>query len=420
MEGWLPGFPRDVVSAGRGVLPSQEIRTLVRAGHVRAAVPMEDRQIQPASLDLRLGAEAYRLQASFLPGPGATVAGRLAELSMFRLDLSKPAVFERHGVYLVRLLERLRLPAYLSAKANPKSTTGRLDVFARLITDYGTEFERVQERYEGPLYAEVVPRTFSIIVSAGLSLSQLRFIRGRPLSSDTDRQLNLFNDPYPAHLDSQPGEAVIDKGLNLSVSLRGERETSVVAYRGRRDAPLVDLRKIGFYDACEFWDLIRSRPGDRLILNPGDFYILGSCERVSVPPEYAAEMMPFDPSVGEFRIHYAGFFDPGFGYGQRDIAGTQAVMEVRAHEVPFVIEHGQMVGRLDYERMLGVPDRIYGAAIGSAYQRQGLALSKQFRRAVRPSAAVGPSRPTAVPEPQVPLQHLGGTGRDDRRPDRHS
>lgn len=386
MDTWLPGFPQNVVSPGRGVLPSQEIQTLVQGGCVRAANSIEDRQIQPASLDLRLGEEAYRLQASFLPGPRSTVAGKLADLSMARIDLSQPAVFEKHCVYLVPLVEHLRLPANLSAKANPKSTTGRLDVFTRLITDYGTEFERVRERYEGPLYAEVVPRTFSVLVSAGLSLSQLRFIRGRPLSSDTDLNRLARRERLVYLDDSEPGEEVIDKGLNLSVSLRGDRETSVVAYRGRRDAPLVDLRKIGFYDARDFWDLIRY-PGDRLILSPRDFYILGSCERVSVPPEYAAEMTPIDPSVGEFRTHYAGFFDPGFGYGDKDVSGTRAVMEVRAHDVPFTIEHGQMVGRLDYERMLGVPDRIYGAAIGSAYQRQALALSKQFRREA-PAASV--------------------------------
>ena len=384
---WLPGFPQDVLSDERGVLPSQEIRALVRGGHIHAEGGVDDRQIQPASLDLRLGPVAYRLQASFLPGGTSTVQAKLDDLAMARIDLSRPMVFEKHCVYLVPLVEQLRLPDDLAAKANPKSTTGRLDVFTRLITDYGTEFERVEKGYVGPLYAEVVPRTFSVIVSTGLSLSQIRFMRGRPLSSDTDLQKLARRERLVYHDDSQPGKAVIRDGLNLSVSLRGERETDVVAYRGRRDAPLVDLHKIGHYDPRRFWDLIRSCPGERLILNPGDFYILGSCERVSVPPEYAAEMMPFDPSVGEFRIHYAGFFDPGFGHGENDITGTRAVMEVRAHEVPFVIEHGQMVGRLDYERMLDVPDRIYGTAIGSSYQRQALALSKQFRRA-EPAALV--------------------------------
>ncbi len=383
----LQEFHELVVPAGRGVLRSQDIRALVRGGHILGEAPVEDRQIQPASLDLRLGAEAYRLRASFLPGARSTVQAKLDDLSMARIDLSHPMVFEKQCVYLVRLVEHLRLPSDFRAKANPKSTVGRLDVFTRLITDYGTEFERVQEGYVGPLYAEVVPRTFSILVRAGLSLSQLRFIRGR--SSLSDPQLErLHRKEGLVYLDdTQPGAAVIRDGLNLSVSLRGERKTDVVAYRGRQDAPLVDLRKVGHYDPRQFWDLICDCPGNRLFLNPGDFYILGSCERVRVPPEYAAEMVPFDPSVGEFRTHYAGFFDPGFGFGDSEINGTQAVMEVRAPETSFVIEHEQMVGRLDYERMLGVPDRIYGAAIGSAYQRQGLALSKQFRRAV-PAAQV--------------------------------
>ncbi len=404
---WLPGFVRDevpeapgvlpsqelralVAPAGDGVLPSQGIRALVQGGHVPSALPIDNRQIQPASLDLRLGTEAHRLQASFLPGTRSPVAGKLKDLSMVQMDLSQPTVFEKHCVYLVRLVEQLRLPEDLAAKANPKSTTGRLDVFARLITDHGTEFERVREGYHGPLYVEVVPRTFSVIVNAGLSLSQLRFIRGR--SSPSNEQLErLRGQEGSVYLDdTEPGAPVPRR--NLSVSLRGERRTAVVAYRGRRDAPLVDLRKIGHYDPRRFWDLIRCCPDERLILNPGDFYILGSCEPVRVTPEFAAEMVPFDPSVGEFRIHYAGFFDPGFGYGDGDGIGTQAVMEVRAHEVPFVIEHGQMVGRLDYEPMLAVPDRIYGAKIGSSYQYQTLALSKQFRRDV-PAAQTRKSVP---------------------------
>ena len=399
MDVRLPGLARDVpseeprvlplqelkalvVPAGNGVLPSQEIRAFVDGGHVQATNPVEDRQIQPASLDLRLGTEAYRLQASFLPGAKSTVQAKLDHLSMARIDLSRPTVFEKGCVYLVRLVEQLRLPADFWAKANPKSTTGRLDVFTRLITDYGTEFERVEKGYVGPLYAEVVPRTFSILVRDGLSLSQLRFIRGRSSSSDAHLE-RLHKEEGLVYVDdSERGEAVIRDGLKLSVSLRGERQTDVVAYRGRRDAPLVDLRKRGHYDPRQFWDFIRSCPGERLILNPGDFYILGSCQRVRVPPKYAAEMVPFDPSVGEFRTHYAGFFDPGFGYGDKDITGTRAVMEVRAHDVPFAIEHGQMVGRLVYSHVLDIPDRIYGAAIGSAYQRQALALSKQFRRDV--------------------------------------
>ncbi len=386
----FPELARDVLPAvSTGVLPYQQIWALIRGGRIAAAEPVADDQVQPASLDLRLGAVAYRLQASFLPGRRSTVERKLDVLSMAELDLSSPTVLEKGCVYLAPLIESLRLPRGLSAKANPKSTTGRLDVFTRLITDYGAEFERVPDGYSGPLFAEIVPRTFSVIVQQGVRLSQLRFVRGKPPPTDAllerlDEAENLI---YLE--DDDPAPAEIRKGVKLSVSLRGRGASDVVGYRGRKNAPLIDMRRVDHYDPAAFWNEIRNLPGDRLILNPGDFYILGSRERVVVQPDCAAEMVPFDPSVGEFRIHYAGFFDPGFGYGESD-KGTRVVLEVRAHEVPFVIEHGQAVGRVVYSRLLDVPEKIYGASIGSSYQRQGLALSKQFRRAAAvPEAAEG-------------------------------
>ena len=397
----FPEFASSTPAVDEGVLPSQDIEKLVRAGRIHAAAPIRPAQIQPASLDLRLGSVAYRLQASFLPGRQSTVERKLAGLAMAELDLSRPTVLEKGCVYLVPLMERLRLPAELEAKANPKSTTGRLDVFTRLITDYGFEFERVPKGgYVGPLYAEVVPRTFSVIVHPGSSLSQLRFIRKRAQSSDSHLR-DLDREETLIYLDeTSPGTALIRDGLNVSVSLQGEREGDVVAYRGKKNTPLVDLRRVDHYEVAEFWDAIPNCPDGRLILNPGDFYILASRERVRVPPQYAAEMVPFDPAVGEFRIHYAGFFDPGFGYGDRNITGTRAVLEVRAHETPFVIEHGQIVGRLVYSRVLDVPEKVYGASIGSSYQRQELALSKQFRRpALRPRPAVERETAPRVPAP---------------------
>ncbi len=377
----FPELARDALPAvSTGVLPYQRIRALVRDGRITAAEPVADDQVQPASLDLRLGAVAYRLQASFLSGRHSTVARKLDALSMAELDLSSPTVLEKGCVYLAPLLESLRLPRGVSAKANPKSTTGRLDVFTRLITDYGSEFERVPDGYSGPLFAEIVPRTFSVIVQRGVRLSQLRFVRGKPPPTDSLLERLDEADNLVYLEDDGPAVADIQKGVRLSVSLRGRDVADVVGYRGRKNAPLVDLRRVGHYDPSAFWDEIRDLPDDRLILNPGDFYILGSRERVVVPPDCAAEMVPFDPTVGEFRIHYAGFFDPGFGYGDESDKGTRVVLEVRAHEVPFVIEHGQVVGRVVYSRLLEVPEKIYGASIGSSYQRQGLALSKQFRR----------------------------------------
>ena len=379
--GLFPESERSPSASESGVLPSQAIRHLLADGRIQASEPVADSQIQPASLDLRLGPSAYRLRASFLPGK-AKVESKLADLSMAKIDLSSANVLEKDCVYLVKLAEELWLPDDIEAKANPKSTTGRLDVFTRLITDYGAEFERVPNGYSGPLYAEIMPRTFSVIVHPGLSLSQIRFIRGQadlldPQTRTLDRKEQLV------YLDrTDPKKAKVRGGLELSVNLQGERAADVIAYKGRKNAPIVDMRRIDHYEPDEFWEAIAGRPDDRLILDPGAFYILVSRERVRVPPDHAAEMVPFDPSVGEFRIHYAGFFDPGFGYGgDGSIPGTRAVLEVRAHEAPFVIEHGQVVGRLVYSRMLEAPDKVYGQAIGSSYQRQELALSKQFRRA---------------------------------------
>ena len=303
---------------------------------------------------------------------------------MAPVNISGPTILEKGCVYLVKLLEELRLPEKLEAKANPKSTTGRLDVFTRLITDRGSEFERVEAGYSGPLYAEIMPRTFPVVVEAGISLSQIRFIRGRAQLSDT-RVRELDKKETLIYLEGEASAAIVKGGgVEISVSLERDETTGVVAYRGKQNAPLVDLKKT--YGAERFWDAITECPGGYLILNPGDFYILASRQRVRVPPQCAAEMVPFDPSVGEFRIHYAGFFDPGFGYGDGNIDGTRAVLEVRAHETPFVIEHDQLVGRLIYSLVRDYPQRIYGATIGSSYQRQELALSKQFRRSTSSSA----------------------------------
>ena len=364
--------------ATTGILPFQDICRLIDAARVSASAPIERAQVQPASLDLRLGAKAYRVRASFLPGE-ASVMSKIERLKMHEIDLTGPTVLEKGCVYIVELMEELKLPHDISGKANPKSTTGRLDIFTRLITDGGTEFEGVREGYKGRLYLEVVPRTFSILVSQGTRLNQLRFVRGNPPPSDA--KLGLLDQSEPlVYLEADgPQAAVIKDGLWISVDLEGAAANGVVGYRAKHHAPLVDLAKIAYYDPLEFWEPIVRNGARNLVLNPDDFYILASRELIRVPPNYAASMVPYDPSVGEFRIHYAGFFDPGFGYGANDIAGTRAVLEVRSHDVPFLIEHGQDVGRLIYDRLLGAPDKIYGGNIGSSYQSQGLALAKQFK-----------------------------------------
>lgn len=380
--GLFPDEPQESGSRNRGILPSQGIRELIRNGRVTAVPPIEEQHIQPASLDLRLGSIAHRVRASFLPGPNSTVAAKIEELRMARVDLNGAVVLEKDCVYLVPLLEELDLPDNISGKANPKSTTGRLDIFTRLITDYGVEFDRVPPGYKGKLYAEVVSRTFTVRIRAGMRLSQLRFVQGSPVAGDrTIRELD--QEQTLVYMDEEsPARARLHRGLRITLNLESSEPGEVIAYKARVGAPVVELDKINHYAHEQFWEAHYQSPEKSLILHPGDFYILASRERVRVPPDYAAEMVPFDPSDGEFRIHYAGFFDPGFGYGSSDIKGTRAVLEVRAHEVPFLMEHGQLVGRLNYMPLLSRPDKIYGTDIGSSYQQQSLTLSKQFRRKI--------------------------------------
>ena len=347
----------------RAALPDREIHALIRNESILPSGSIETNQVQPASLDLRLGSTAYRLQASFLPGDDATVVQRLKTLSMTRMDITKPSVLERGCVYLAPLVESLKLPPTTSGRANPKSTTGRLDIFTRLITDRGREFETVAAGYEGALYAEIVPRSFSVIVERGTRLNQVRLFQNRPTTP--------------------PMTGPEETSRRLSVNLLSTTPGAVIGYRAKKNTPLMDTRKIDHYDPLEFWDPIEEPRNGELILNPGDFYILGSRERVVVEADQSAEMMPFDASVGEFRIHYAGFFDPGFGCHVSGSPGTIAVLEVRAHDVPFVLQHGQVVGRIIYNRLMAKPDHLYGHGIGSHYHDQGIALSKQFKRDAR-------------------------------------
>jgi len=376
-----PELPAEEAQARTtGILPSQEISNLIARGNVIATPAINPDHIQPASLDLRLGDMAHRVRASFLAGPNSTVEAKIKDLRMARVDLTGASVLEKDCVYIIPLLEELNLPENISGKANPKSTTGRLDIFTRLITDYGTEFDHVPPGYKGKLYAEVVSRTFTVAIRAGMRLSQLRFVHGSARSSDRAIKGLDREEPLVYMDEDSPGKARIERGLRITVNLEGGEAGEIIAYKAKRYAPAIELDKIDFYPTEEFWEVRHQNAHKNLILEPGDFYILASRERVSVPPEYAAEMVPFDPSDGEFRIHYAGFFDPGFGYGFSDIKGTRAVLEVRAHEVPFLMEHGQLVGRLNYMPLLCRPDKIYGTNIGSSYQHQALTLSKQFRK----------------------------------------
>jgi len=354
-----------------GVLPSQTIETMLQTGEISVSSPVAEGQVQPASLDLRLGTVAYRVRASFLAGNDRSVQDRLSEFEMHRIDLSNGAVLEKGCVYVVPLMESLALPEGVQAVANAKSSTGRLDLLTRTITDGGTEFDRIAPGYTGPLYAEICPRSFSVLVRPGMRLNQIRFRKGQSVLTDAD--LAVLHDRSPL----VDGEAVIDDGLGFSVDLQ-PAEGTLVGYRAKPHTGVIDLDNIGHYHPADYWEELHASDG-KIILDPGAFYILVSREAVHIPPAYAAEMAPFLAMVGEFRVHYAGFFDPGFGHDAAGGTGSRGVLEVRCHEAPFVLEHGQVVGRLVYERMADVPEQLYGSGIASNYQGQGLKLSKHFR-----------------------------------------
>jgi dCTP deaminase len=362
-------------SAGEqaGILAAHQIRALAGAGAIASERPFDPDQIQPASLDLRLGTVAYRVRASFLPGRDTLVDDKVADLRLHTIDLTAGAVLETGCVYIVPLMERLALPPGVAASANPKSSTGRLDVFTRVIVDEARAFDTIPAGYRGPLFLEVSPRTFPILVRAGSRLSQIRFRRGDARLDDTELAALHARDPIV-----DAAEPMLTGGLSLSIDLEGPGD-GLVGYRARRHSAVVDVDRKAGLDLLDFWDPIHRRGRPSLILDPNEFYILVSRESVHVPPDFAAEMVPFDPLVGEFRVHYAGFFDPGFGHAGAGGAGSRAVLEVRSHEVPFMLDHGQTIGRLVYEHMAERPEQVYGQGIGSNYQAQGLKLSKHFR-----------------------------------------
>ena len=377
-EGVRGGTQDDSDEAVRttGILPSQELERQVRVTReIRFLEPIQDDQYQPASLDLRLGSAAYRVRASFLPGKDATVEQRLEDLAMHKMDITNGGVLERGCVYIVPLLEGLSLRKRTSAMGNPKSSTGRLDIFTRLITDYGTEFDRVREGYNGPLYAEVSPRTFSVLVRKGSRLNQIRIRRGNPPSSDTAMRRLLQEHQVVASISGND----IRDGVPVTVDVQGDKSGGIIGYKARSHAGLIDIDKVRHYEVLDYWEPVYAPRCGGLVLDPADFYILASREFVRVPPTHAAEMLAFDTLIGDFRVHYAGFFDPGFGHPDAGGEGSRAVLEVRSFEVPFVIEHGQMVGRLAYELLMARPARLYGSGVKSSYQRQGIALSKHFK-----------------------------------------
>jgi dCTP deaminase len=375
-------IPEDALSLGSGVLPAQWIKRLFERGQIGGR-PLDSRQIQPASLDLRLGKTAYKIHASFLPGRASSVHDGIQRLASYKIDLTNPQILTRGSVYLVEIEEALSLNNTISAIANPKSSTGRLDVFTRIIADQSDAFDIIPPAYNGRLWAEVSPRTFDVMVRRGTRLNQLRFRRRtsgqHPHSTFrlSDRELEGVH-KRTRLTDEEP---IIRQGLNLRVNLRADRDASIIAYQAKRYTGFIDMDRVNAYDVADFWTPIEPSKDGNLLLSPGEFYILASKEKLHIPSDYAAEMVAVDPVMGEFRVHYAGFFDPGFGRTAEEGPGSKAVLEVRTYDIPFFLEDGQTIGRLAFERLTEKPNAEYGDAMDSSYQGQRLKLSKHFRHA---------------------------------------
>lgn len=376
----------------QGVFPLQFLEEASQKGVIRSEKYQIPRSsFQPASLDLRLGEKAYRLRCSFLPDT-QSVQDKLRDFAMGEIDLRDGAILERNRPYLIPLIEELRLPSDVRGKANPRSSTGRLDIFTRVITDHSHKFDEIRPGYSGRLYLEVLSRTFTIKVRTLDSLNQIRLMTGRSRCDDQDIRechgetplLYEGGSPVPA------SKLVLSNGLFLGVDLKGDHER-VVGYRAKKNSLLLDLSRLGCHEPADFWEPVHPEQGGRVVLEPEEFYLILSLESVRIPPRFAAEMAAYDPTSGELRTHYAGFFDPGFGYGpEGQLKGTRAALEVRAHDVPFMLEHGQKVCKLEFEGMSEAPTTLYGEAMGSSYQEQELTLSKHF---CRPGSSSPAQRP---------------------------
>jgi dCTP deaminase len=394
MEMNPPAEPPVRQAAYTGILPYQAIREMVQNGEIKSAQilkSIEADQIQPASIDLRLGEFAYPVDTSFLPGRGTKVLDKMRQLDAdserFKIDLRQGAVLEKGRVYVVPLLESIKLKSEVAAFANPKSSTGRLDILTRLIADAATHFDQVEDGYEGQLYIEIAPRSFSVVVRTGTRLNQLRFRRSTgvaPRQITATEWTQLLDDGLIASPDdgAEPTRTSGRPGfLPFTVDLQGTGPNPLIGWRAKQNTGRIDLDRRD-YDPLDFWEPMRFHKEASLTLVPDEFYILMTKEAIAVPPNYAAEMLPYDTRAGEFRVHYAGFFDPGFGWSAVNgkAGSSRGVLEVRSHEVPFLLEHGQTVGWLRYERMADAPETLYGQAIKSNYQGQSLKLAKQFKQ----------------------------------------
>ncbi|MBI5427203.1 MAG: 2'-deoxycytidine 5'-triphosphate deaminase [Nitrospinae bacterium] len=381
-------IPRDFIKSlsGKpaGYLTDRYIELACHMGMVHAATSLLPWQFQPASLDLRLGKKAYRVQSSFLP-ENETVETKLQGLVLYEVDLRDGGILEKGAIYLIPLSEELELPATVHGRTNPKSSTGRLDMFTRVIVDKGRRFDEIPPGYCGRMYLEIIPRSFPVRVQEGLSLNQLRLFQGDPEIPDSALKSEYNKNPILFAPKGSPigvEKVKIDRGLFISVDLSGKDSGAIIAYKAKTNSSVIDLNKTRYYNPMDFWEPIRRQKDNRLILEPENFYIMMSKEKICIWPHLLAEMIAYEPNSGELRTHYAGFFDPGFGWHggtRRKAQGTRAVMEVRPHDVPFMVEDGQTFCRLKFEKVVEKPQRVYGRQMDSHYQSQELALSKYFK-----------------------------------------
>ena len=374
-----------ILQKKHGYLPHQLISVLYCLEMIRTKTLLDNNQIQPVSLDLRLGCIAYRIQSSFLP-ENESVESKLKELQLYSVDIKEGGILEKGAVYLIPLMEELVFPQGLHGLTNPKSSTGRLDMFTRVIVDNGHRFDEIPSGYCGKLYLEVISRTFPVRVKAGLKLNQIRVFKGNPKFLDNDLKTEYKKKPMlynnnGAHIPEN--QVKVDNGLFIGVDLAGKPGKTIVAYKAKHNSQVIDLTKIRHYDPKDFWEPVYPLKKNRLILEPESFYIMVSKEKICIRPNLLAEMAAYEPNSGELRTHYAGFFDPGFGwFGEKKgtLQGTKAVMEVRPHDVPFMVEDGQTFCRLKFEKTIKPPTMVYGQGINSNYTLQGLALSKYFKK----------------------------------------
>ncbi|MBI29421.1 MAG: 2'-deoxycytidine 5'-triphosphate deaminase [Pelagibacteraceae bacterium] len=357
-----------------GALAYQNYKFLIENNIINSNNRIPDESIQPASIDLRLGNFAYRVSSSFLT-INKTVEDRIKNFIIDKIDISQGHLFKKNQIYIVEVQESLNLDSKLSGKCNPKSSTGRLDILSRVISDYSSEYEVIKPGYKGKIYLEITSKTFNIVFTEGDKLSQLR-LRKNNIVTTNDRELIGLHklSPLLYNKNHKAIKPLINNGLKITAAVFNDDEP--IAYKAKKDSPEIFFNKLRFHNKKDYWVSINKTKKNSLIIEPNEFYILKSKEKIKISRNLAAEMIPYDSEIGEFRAHYAGFFDPGFG---NEMKGSHAVLEIKTYEVPFAVEDGQIIARLIFEKLAEEPTKIYGEGIKSNYQNQGLALSKHFR-----------------------------------------